>query len=399
LRKATAQDWAGDPIEVENRFRLGHNEKNYQQMLEHFQEYTDIIGDHPQNLRTTILALNAYALTHEPKYKKWALEYTDAWVERAAANNNILPSNIGLDGKIGSATGGKWYGGAYGWGFTVKVPGTNRTDNRPRTQSGFAGLQSAFLMTGNDKYLDVWRKQIDAINSQKKMEGGRWVYPRMYGDNGWYGFTPQPYAEHAQELYGLSMRDDDAQRVGRDEWLDYLAGKNKDYPEAALRRDLSRIRQRVAGLRVDPTTPDTRLADDPMKYNPASVHALLALTMGGVHPGVGGNSLVARLRYFDANKQRPGLPEDVAALVEKLTADSATVTLVNVSQLHSQTFIVQGGAYGEHQITTVAGSGGDASVGASHVQIQLAPGAGAKLTLRFKRHVNQPTFALPWDRS
>src|SRR6185436_15171592 len=140
--------------------------------------------------------------------KKWALEYTDAWVERAAANNNIMPSNIGLDGKIGSATGGKWYGGAYGWGFTVKVPGTNRTDNRSRTQSGWSGLRTAFLLTGNDKYLDVWRKQIDTINTQKKMEGGRWVYPRMYGDNGWYAFTPQPYAENAEELYGLSMRED-----------------------------------------------------------------------------------------------------------------------------------------------------------------------------------------------
>src|SRR6185295_19597209 len=149
--------------------------------------------------------------------------------------------------------------------------------------------------------------------------------------------------------------------------------------ETALRRDLARIRQRVAGLREDPTTPDTRLADDPMKYNPASVHALLALTMGGVHPGVGGNSLVARLRYFDANKRRPGLPEDVAALVEKLTADSATLTLVNGSQLAPRTVIVQGGAYAEHQITAVSGSGGDRSVGSPHLEVRLAPGAGATL--------------------
>ena len=31
LRKATALDWAGDPIEVENRFHLGHGEQNYQE--------------------------------------------------------------------------------------------------------------------------------------------------------------------------------------------------------------------------------------------------------------------------------------------------------------------------------------------------------------------------------
>src|SRR5438876_1576966 len=75
MRKATALDWAGDPIEVENRFRLGHGERTYQEMLDHFKDYTDVIGDHPQNMRTTVLALNAYALTHEAKYKQWALEY------------------------------------------------------------------------------------------------------------------------------------------------------------------------------------------------------------------------------------------------------------------------------------------------------------------------------------
>ena len=45
LRKATALDWAGDPIEVENRFRLGHGEHSYEQMLEHFKDYNDIVGD------------------------------------------------------------------------------------------------------------------------------------------------------------------------------------------------------------------------------------------------------------------------------------------------------------------------------------------------------------------
>src|SRR5205809_2672068 len=104
---------------------------------------------------------------------------------------------------------------------------------------------------------------------------------------------------------------------------------------------MSRIRFRVSGLRKDPTTPDTRLADDPMKYNPASIHSLLSLAMGGVHPGVGGNSLVARLRYFDADRRRPGLPDDVAALIERFTADEAVVTLINVNQLDSRTVIVQ----------------------------------------------------------
>jgi hypothetical protein len=394
LRKATALDWTGDPIEVENRFRLGHGERNYQEMLDHFKDYTDIVGDHPQNLRTTVLALNAFALTQEPKYMEWVVEYVDAWAERARANGDILPSNIGLDGKIGGETGGKWYGGAYGWGFSPTVPQTGKIDHRNRTQYGWAGFRSALLLTGDDRYLDVWRKQIDAINSKRKMIDGRWMYPRMHGDQGWYAWTREPYAENALELYCLSMRDDDRARVGQSDWLDYLAGKNPEYPEGQLKAHLTRIRNRVAAMREDSTTPDTRLADDPMKFNPASIHALLELTMGGVHPGVGGNSVVAGLRYFDADKRRPGLPDDVAALVTRLTADETDVTLVNVNQLNARELIVQGGAYGEHKIVTANGE--NAADNSRHVRIKLAPGSGGKLTLRLKRHVNPPTFALPW---
>ena len=398
LRKATALDWAGDPIEVENRFKPGHGERTYQEMLDHFKDYTDIIGDHPQNLRTTILALNAYALTHEKKYKDWALEYTDAWVERAKANNDIMPSNIGLDGKIGSATGGKWYGGAYGWGFSVVVPQTGRIDHRPRTESGWAGLRSAFYLTGDTKYLDVWRKQLDAINANRRMNNGRWEYPRMHGDNGWYAFEPTPYAFNALELYALSMREDDAKRAGNSPWLDYLNGKNPDYPERALQADVARIRSRVAAMRRDTTTPDTRLADDPMAYNPASVHALLNLAMGSLDQGRGGNSLVSRLRYFDPDKRRPGLPDDVAALVERMMADETVLTLVNVSQIRPRTVIIQGGAYGEHDIVDVSGHSSLSPQHASRqLAVKLSPGSGAKLSLKMRRHVNQPTFDFPWD--
>src|SRR5262245_42576524 len=47
LRKATALDWAGDPIKPGHGFKLLHGERNYDEMLAHFKDYTDIIGDHP----------------------------------------------------------------------------------------------------------------------------------------------------------------------------------------------------------------------------------------------------------------------------------------------------------------------------------------------------------------
>ena len=64
--------------------------------------------------------------------------------------------------------------------------------------------------------------------------------------------------------------------------------------------------------------------------------------------------LHCRLRYFDSQRQRAGVPEDVAALVEAMGTDEVTVMLVNMNQSHGRTVMVQGGAYAEHQIHTVA---------------------------------------------
>ena len=68
--------------------------------------------------------------------------------------NGILPSNIGLDGTIGGACDGKWYGGCYGWGFTVVVPQTGALSNRNSIARGIAGFGNALLLTGDQKISD-----------------------------------------------------------------------------------------------------------------------------------------------------------------------------------------------------------------------------------------------------
>jgi len=398
MRKATGLDWAGDPIEIANRFSLGHGERSYQEMVEHFQDYNDIIGDHPQNLLATSLALNAYLLTGEAKYRDWIFEYVDAWRQRTIDNKGIIPTNIGLDGTIGGAVGGKWYGGVYGWNFSVKVPQTGATAHRNTHYLGHTGFTNAYLLSGDDKYLDVWRQQIKAINAQSKVIDGKKMTPRMYGDNGWYNFTPGRYTSGGLETWYHSMKDSDRSLFPGNSWVAFLDGKNPNYPASALRGDLERIRSRVAGSRADTTTPDTRLADDPMKFNPASVGSLIQLMLGGIHPGHRGQVLHARVRYFDPVARRAGVPRGVAALVEALDDTSVTLSLVNTDQLNPRTVVIQAGGYAEHQFTGVKQGTLDKPLDADTLSVHLAPGAGGRLRLAMKRYTNRPSMRFPWDR-
>jgi hypothetical protein len=397
LRRATGLDWAGDPIAVENRFKLGHGENTYAQMVAHFQGYNDVVGDHPSNLSATTLALNAYMLTHELKYKKWILEYVDAWRERAITNNGILPSKVGLDGTVGGAAG-PWYAGVYGWDFGYKHPVTGKFVPRNTTYLALIGFGNAYLITGDDRYLDVWRQQLAAINSHAKVVDGRTLYPHMYGEQGWYDYRPSPFAAGADELWYWSMKDGDRRLAPGDDWHNFLDGKSAGYPEQAFRSDLSRIRTRVEAIRQDTSTPDTRLADDSLGNNPATVDALLRVVMGGISPGNRGTVLHCRVRYFDPAARRPGLPPDVAALVEGMTADSTTLRLVNLCQTASRTVIVQSGTYGEHTCDSVMLDGREVRVGTTSFSVHLAPGAGSRLVLKVRRYVNAPTLMAPWDR-
>ncbi|MBI3824043.1 MAG: hypothetical protein HY289_15350, partial [Planctomycetes bacterium] len=396
LRKATALDWAGDPFEVGNRFKLGHGERTYQECLDHFKDYNDIVGDHPSNLMTTVLATNAFMLERETKYKAWTLEYVDAWLQRIKDNAGIIPTNIGLDGKIGSAAGGKWYGGCYGWGFSVIVPQTGKLAHRNTSFLGLNGFLNAYLLTGDDKYLDGWRRQIDHVNAGKKVIDGHTQYPHMFGDKGWYDFKPAAYQIGALEIYWLSQKGDDRKRIVANAWLDYLEGKNAAYAERTLRGDLENIRKRVDGMRKDTTTPDTRLADDPLPFNPASVDSLIELALGGLPPKNRGKLLFCQLRYFDPVKRRAGLPEGVAALIDKVTPDGVEVTLVNTNAVDGRTVTVQAGGYAEHQFIEVSVNGKTTALNGTHLTVRLEPGCGSRLVLKMRRHVNAPTLALPW---
>ena len=397
MRKTTALDWAGDPFEVEGRYTPMHGERNYQEMLDHFKDYNDVAGDHPLNLNTTTLALNAYMIDGEPKYRDWAVGYLDAWVERTSANGGIVPSNIGLDGTIGGECGGRWYGGVYGWAHSTINPVDQGIRHRPFFHSRASwGFANGLLLTGDMDYVDAWRTTLDGVNANAKVVDGVMMYPRMHGDDGWYDFQPEPFGTGALHVYYWSMDPADRGRVPQDPWLDFLEGNNPDWPVQALEDGLEVVRDRVDRLRADMSTPDTRLCDDMNGLNPAQTDVLTSLMLGGLEPGHCGYPLHARVRYFDPERRRPGLPEDVAALVETLSAGEATVSLVNLDQVRGRTVIVQGGAYGEHRVTGVTVDGQTTPVNRSSFSVRLAPGCGARLVVRADRYANQPTFAFPW---
>ena len=296
------------------------------------------------------------------------------------------------------------------------------------------GFGTALLVTGDQSYVDVLRTQMDNMYAEKKVVDGQLMIPHNYGikgnktkrpdfkivdgllidppheggTEGWYNYKPDLMLGQLIEIYMWSMARKDLPRIESDPWIRYLDGDNPGFPEQALSHEFAYIREKMEEVRNDQTTPDTRLADFPMEFNPAATHELTKLMLGGYLPEKYVELqqtghwkriwiLHSRLRYFDPARQRPGIPEDVAALVSRMTDTSTTVTLVNVNQTEQRDVIVQTGGYGEHQCTRVEVNGEAITVNKRFFTVHLAQGAGAELVLHHDRYANRPTLAFPWQ--
>jgi hypothetical protein len=217
-------------------------------------------------------------------------------------------------------------------------------------------------------------------------------------------------------------------------WLRFLAGANPEYPEKILRTAYGQMAWRVERIRRG----DLLVEYDPrgtgridqgkfdlskvhehhwQTLNPVTTEALVQLTLGAPQIIYNGGLLQARVRYFDPDRLRPGLPQDVAALVEKLEGDRTVIQLVNLNVFESRNVLVQAGAYGEHLFTTVKypkRTDEDrpqpdeftraeptlveqtVEVNRKFFQVRLAPGTGLTLDLGTKRFANKPSYAFPW---
>jgi hypothetical protein len=381
LTPATVYDWGGEAEPGSDRHTR-------------YKTAANIKGDHPLNLCATTLGMNAFLLTGERKYADWVLGYTDAWRERILQNGGNTPTNIGLDGRIGGEWGGKWYGGTFGWNFDPESSSRNYYMRGVRIAMG-----NAFLLTRDPKYFEPLWRQLQNLYAVRKEENGRILLPNKHGDRGWYGYLPNEHFDVQRDLYLWSMDKRYLDHVGRDAWIQYLLGRNARYPQQALQQGITDLRRRVAGFRGDLSTPDSRALDHAQRFNPVVTTPLINLMNGGNEPGTSGSLVHVRLRYFDPDRRRAGIPEDVAALVDTIEDSAVAVTLVNVSQTEERTLIVQTGAYGEHTATEVTAGGRTWKVNAPWFTVRLAHGAGARLQIGMQRYANTPTLDFPWERT
>ena len=176
----------------------------------------------------------------------------------------------------------------------------------------------------------------------------------------------------------------------------YLRGAFPDYPERILQHNLEQVQARLQFMAEDDQDPATYNDAYFQRRNPVTCEGLVQLTMGAPLPHYNGGLLVGRLRYFDCQRQRPGLPPDVAALVSSLSENGCEVTLINLSETEKRAVLIQAGAMGEHRFTDVlVDVATPIAVDGPTLTVSLPPRTEVRLRLGMERFVDEPSFAWP----
>ncbi|MCU4742487.1 hypothetical protein [Natronoglomus mannanivorans] len=398
-------------------------------------------GDIPLNLNVTSLVTNAYLHTGDSRYREWVTDYLEAWRERTAENGGIIPDNVGRSGEIGEYTDGAWHGGYYGWSWG----GYHYVGIGPTVAA-----ENAVLLTGNRDHLSFPRSQLDVLIDQGIAVSEDPVHdtlyiPHKYGDpgdyhydasgvlteddgevlwrDGWYEFQPlkdDPYVFH---LWYMSLSEEDRDRVRRlrdwgkrdwtrvdprasDKhgagseyaWLAYLEGEFPQYPERILEANRMQVDQQLEILREEGGAPADVDEDYLRDRNPVFHRGLLQLTMGAPQPVYYGGLVMAQVRHFDPERERPGLPPGVAALVERVDDDGIELTLINCGG-QDRELVVQAGAYGEHEFTAVRtdGESDERRPESSAIHVALPSGTRVSIDANLERFANDPSYAFPWE--
>jgi hypothetical protein len=390
-----------------------------------WREWLDCVHDGPVNLVTTCFGTNAFMLTGDDRYRKVTLQYIDAWRDRARRNGGIIPSIVLPDGTVPE----EWWGGVMGWNFTG-FGGDFQVTSGPK-----AAWANALLLTGDASYYDTMRTLADEQWKHRfKDKNGELDLPSHRGPDGWYGTERRNsggqrlgcYASMLANIYLATMRREDLERILQrrviqgvcghgghhqmnyyeggyePEWIVFLEGENPGWPERMLDISIQKVEEQIAGIKdqADAGPGKKREIATRAPWHAGYCGFLVNMMSGGVMPLWHGQLHLARFRYFDPERRRPGIPPDCAALVESLSDDSATLVLVNTSQTEAHTVLVQTGAYAEHRCLSVRPKGGGAvPVDGPLFAVKLPPGAGQRLIVRMERYANTPTLQLPWGKT
>jgi len=387
--------------------------------------FNDIVlnSDLVANLSATGLVTNAYLYTGDEKYKKWVLAYVDAWMDRSRQNGGIIPDNVGPTGKVGENRNGVWYGGLTGWSSTY---GYTRLFH-----SVMVATECAVLLSGDLGYTELMRSQIKVLlENSFTREDGHLLVPVRFTPDGWardmddpemLGPRPLRVYEPAH-VYHMSMskedydiivrlREGDKERDWnevtfhadrRADWeteysrFQYYDGKNPDWPYKALAAQYGQAVTAYDRLTSDDRSVAQLIKDNEEPPNPVYTKVLTQTMLGAPHSVYHGGLLRATVRYYDKDLCRPGVPRDVGALVDKLTSDGVGIQLVNLNRNQTRNLIVQAGAFGEHEFTTVKTDSKTQAVNSKYFEVTLPPSSSIHIDAGLNRYVNSPSYAFPW---
>lgn len=384
-------------------------------------------GDVPVNLLATSLATHAALYRPDPALITWVTDYATAWAERAVANNGILPDNIGLSGQVGEYNDGNWWGGYYGW----RWPHGAMT----LLESITVAAANVLLLTGDDSLLALPRSQLDLLWSLRRDGETVPLVPARHGRDGWMDYRPM-HPMYGTYLWAMTFDEADAERAERGwdqtrfdkvdpaynrsretigyhmgfngntaQWFAYMRGRNPDFPTDILLSNLSTVRAQIAAMATperDPQlydwTSEAMTIHRWQDWTPVLCEALCVLTTGGPMHAYHGGLQFSALRHFDGLLRRPGLPADVAALVDSQGRDWVRITLCNTGPQPRQS-ILQAGMFGEHRFASVAEGAGAAEMlatAARWIAVALPPQSTITLLLGLQRFCAMPSYATPW---
>jgi hypothetical protein len=179
------------------------------------------------------------------------------------------------------------------------------------------------------------------------------------------------------------------------DWLAYLDGEYPTYPERIHRLNREEVADRVTFMREDDEPPSEYGDWYLQERDPVHSEALVHCTLGAPHGNYYGGLPAAHVRHFDPDRERPGLPPGVAALVESIDPDDTRVTFVNTAG-EPRRVTTQAGAFAQHRIARATVPTGDAVGDTRSVDVALPPEGSATVRLETERHAYRPTYAFPW---